>query len=53
MNYPFWDIDIGYGWLMGSIANLHVFISHFAIGGRVTGRVVSADCHVDLPLKTI
>jgi mono/diheme cytochrome c family protein len=33
MNYPFWDIDIGYGWLMGSIAILHVFISHFAIGG--------------------
>lgn len=33
MNYPFWDVDIGYGWLMGSIAILHVFISHFAIGG--------------------
>jgi mono/diheme cytochrome c family protein/cytochrome bd-type quinol oxidase subunit 1 len=33
MNYPFWDIDVGYGWLMGSIAILHVFISHFAIGG--------------------
>jgi mono/diheme cytochrome c family protein len=33
MNYPFWDIDIGYGWLMGAIAVLHVFISHFAIGG--------------------
>lgn len=33
MNYPFWDIDIGYGWMMGSIAILHVFISHFAIGG--------------------
>ena len=33
MNYPFWDVDIGYGWLMGSIAIFHVFISHFAIGG--------------------
>ncbi len=33
MNYPFWDVDIGYGWLMGSIAVFHVFISHFAIGG--------------------
>ncbi|MEW5795313.1 MAG: c-type cytochrome [Candidatus Zixiibacteriota bacterium] len=33
MNYPFWDIDIGYGWLMGGIAIVHVFISHFAIGG--------------------
>lgn len=33
MNYPFWDIDIGYGWLMATIAVWHVFISHFAIGG--------------------
>lgn len=33
MNYPFWDAGIGYGWLMGVIAVLHVFISHFAIGG--------------------
>ena len=33
MNYPFWDEPIGYGVLMGVIAVLHVFISHFAIGG--------------------
>lgn len=33
MNYPFWDIDIGYGLLMASIAVIHVFVSHFAIGG--------------------
>ncbi len=33
MNYPFWDVGIGYGYLMGGIAILHVFISHFAIGG--------------------
>jgi len=33
MDYPFWDSGIGYGVLMGSIAVLHVFISHFAIGG--------------------
>jgi mono/diheme cytochrome c family protein len=33
MHYPFWDVGIGYGMLMGSIAVLHVFISHFAIGG--------------------
>lgn len=33
MNYPFWDVDIGYGILMGVIAVVHVFISHFAIGG--------------------
>jgi mono/diheme cytochrome c family protein/cytochrome bd-type quinol oxidase subunit 1 len=33
MNYPFWDVGIGYGILMGAIAVLHVFVSHFAIGG--------------------
>jgi len=33
MNYPFWDVPMGYGVLMGVIAVLHVFISHFAIGG--------------------
>lgn len=33
MNYPFWDVPVGYGVLMGTIAVLHVFISHFAIGG--------------------
>jgi mono/diheme cytochrome c family protein len=33
MNYPFWDTGIGYGVLMATIAIVHVFISHFAIGG--------------------
>ena len=33
MEYPFWDVGIGYGVLMGGIAVFHVFISHFAIGG--------------------
>ena len=33
MNYPFWDPSISYGLLMAYIAILHVFISHFAIGG--------------------
>lgn len=33
MNYPFWDIGLGYGILMAAIAIVHVFISHFAIGG--------------------
>jgi cytochrome bd-type quinol oxidase subunit 1 len=33
MNYPFWDTGIGYGVLMAAIAVLHVFVSHFAIGG--------------------
>jgi len=33
MNYPFWGVPIGYGILMAVIAVVHVFISHFAIGG--------------------
>jgi mono/diheme cytochrome c family protein len=33
MAYPFWDVGIGYGVLMATIAVIHVFISHFAIGG--------------------
>jgi len=33
MNYPFWDVGIGYGLLMAIIAVVHVFVSHFAIGG--------------------
>jgi mono/diheme cytochrome c family protein len=33
MKYPFWDAGIGYGLLMASISILHVFISHFAVGG--------------------
>lgn len=33
MSYPVWDAPIGYGVLMGVIAVLHVFVSHFAIGG--------------------
>jgi mono/diheme cytochrome c family protein/cytochrome bd-type quinol oxidase subunit 1 len=33
MQYPFWDLPIGYGILMAAIAIVHVFISHFAIGG--------------------
>jgi mono/diheme cytochrome c family protein len=33
MNFPFWDVGIGYGVLMAAIAVIHVFVSHFAIGG--------------------
>jgi mono/diheme cytochrome c family protein len=33
MNYPFWDTGIGYGMVMAAIAVVHVFVSHFAIGG--------------------
>ncbi len=33
MNYPVWDLPFGYGYLLAGVAVLHVFISHFAIGG--------------------
>ena len=33
MIYPFWDAGFSYGVLMAAIAVLHVFISHFAVGG--------------------
>jgi len=33
MQYPFWELPAGYGVLMACVAVLHVFISHFAIGG--------------------
>ena len=34
MNYPFWEVPvIGGGLVIGIIAILHVFVSHFAVGG--------------------
>ncbi|HUV30888.1 MAG TPA: c-type cytochrome [Acidobacteriota bacterium] len=33
MNYPFWDTSVSYGLLIAFVSILHVFISHFAIGG--------------------
>ena len=34
MNYPVWDIPIfGGGFLIAIIATVHVYISHFAVGG--------------------
>ncbi|MDA1190407.1 MAG: cytochrome ubiquinol oxidase subunit I [Candidatus Poribacteria bacterium] len=34
MNYPFWEVPyLGGGMLIGLIATLHVFVSHFAVGG--------------------
>ncbi len=34
MNYPFWEVPlIGGGLVIGLIAIIHVFISHFAVGG--------------------
>ena len=33
MNYPVWDLAFGAGLLMALVAGLHVFVSHFAVGG--------------------
>ncbi len=33
MNYPVWDVVFGAGLLMAVVAVLHVFVSHFAVGG--------------------
>jgi cytochrome d ubiquinol oxidase subunit I len=34
MNYPAWYVPfIGSGWVIGLIAIIHVYVSHFAIGG--------------------
>lgn len=34
MNYPIWDVPfIGNTWIIGLIACIHIFISHFAVGG--------------------
>jgi|WetSurMetagenome_2_1015567.scaffolds.fasta_scaffold20600_3 mono/diheme cytochrome c family protein len=33
MNYPVWHVAFGSEWLIAVIATLHVFVSHFAVGG--------------------
>ncbi len=33
MNYPVWDVAFGAGLLIAIVAIVHVFISHFAVGG--------------------
>jgi mono/diheme cytochrome c family protein len=33
MNFPVWDVAFGAGLLMAVVAGLHVFVSHFAVGG--------------------
>ncbi len=33
MNFPVWDLGFAHGLLIGVVAILHVFVSHFAIGG--------------------
>ncbi len=33
MNFPVWDVAFGAGLLIAVVAILHVFVSHFAVGG--------------------
>ncbi len=33
MNYPVWDLAMGAGILIAVVSILHVFVSHFAVGG--------------------
>ena len=33
MNYPIWELSFGAGFLIAFVAILHVFVSHFAVGG--------------------
>jgi mono/diheme cytochrome c family protein len=33
MNFPVWDVAFGAGLLIATVAILHVFVSHFAVGG--------------------
>lgn len=33
MNYPVWDVTFGSGLLIALVSIVHVFVSHFAIGG--------------------
>ena len=36
MNYPMWEVPgIGTAWIIGLISCLHVFVSHFAVGGGI------------------
>src|SRR5579885_1561152 len=36
MNYPAWVVPfLGSGWIIGIIAIIHVFVSHFAVGGGI------------------
>ena len=33
MNYPVWELAMGGGVLIAVVSILHVFVSHFAVGG--------------------
>ena len=36
MEFPVWDVGVGYGILMALFGVVHVFLSHFAIGGGLS-----------------
>lgn len=33
MNYPVWDVGVGLPIIIAIVANVHVFVAHFAVGG--------------------
>lgn len=36
MNYPFWVVPyLGSGWAIGIMSIIHIFVSHFAVGGGI------------------
>ncbi len=53
MTYPVWYVPFGSAWLIAIIATVHVFISHFAIGGGLMLVLLegSAQRHDDEALK--
>ncbi len=53
MNYPVWYVHFGSAWIIALIATVHVFISHFAIGGGLMMVMVEAAAsrHDDEALK--
>ena len=40
MDYPIWDLAMGGGVLIGIVAIIHVWVSHFAVGGGIAIAVV-------------
>lgn len=45
MNYPVWHVPFGSEWLIAIIAVLHVFVSHFAVGGGLFLVAAEARAH--------
>lgn len=45
MNYPVWEVSFGSQWIIAFVAVVHVFISHFAIGGGLFLVAVELKAH--------